>query len=103
MKLKETETFSEAFGSQRYNHKHYCGINHGNFCLYHQKDIGKFICEHLEDNQEKWKKKMKKDMKLFLQCRFCCQEFQLRKKMQYMDLVTIKVFNTWPQGILLNI
>lgn len=61
------------------------------------------ICEHLEDNQEKWKKKMKKDMKLFLQCRFCCQEFQLRKKIQYMDLVTIKVLNTWPQGILLNI
>ena len=46
---------------------------------------------------------MNKDMKLFLQCRFCCQEVELRKKMQLMDLVTVKVFNTWPQGILLNI
>lgn len=55
MKLKETE-ISETFGSQGNNHKHYCGINHGNFCLYHQKDIGKFICEHLEDNQKKMEK-----------------------------------------------
>lgn len=56
-----TEKFSETYESPGYNHKHYGDVNHGN--LYYQKDTGKFICERLEDNQEKRKQNMEKEVK----------------------------------------
>lgn len=57
-------------------------------------------------NHAKRKQNMEREVKLFIQCWFCFQEFQLLYEQNVMDvmgLVIAKRFNTLPQGILLKI